>query len=215
MKTLNRILFFVLLIEFSLLYIQSTHAFFSDSSLTVNNTFTTSNEFVSPTPSSSPSPTPTPEVLLNEVSPDGSSSIEWIELFNRSDHEIDVSNWKITDGLGIDNLPATTPIPAGGYGVIISSSSTVTVPVSAITVSLGSAIGDGGLLDTGEPIILRNASNLEIDSMSYGNNTTVFSSINAPSTGQSIIRDPNGTDTDTVLDWKLDTSPSIGSANSL
>lgn len=211
MKNLNRILFFVLLIEASLLYIQSSSAYFSDSAVSSANTFTASTEFAVA------SPTPTPQIVINEVASGGNNDSEWIELYNRSDSEVDVSNWKIADDEGSDDLPSVSPIPAGGFGVIKTSDSSLVVPVSAISIVLtATTIGGSGLNANGEPIYLRNASNFEVDSMSYGDNSSIFPTPpGAPTSSQSLIRDPNGIDTDTASDWKLDSSPSIGIANSL
>jgi len=227
----------VLLVELVLLSIQKSQAFFTDTALSTANSFTAANEFptsvppsstptltdtptpsLTPTPTSSPTPTPTPNILINELSSAGSSSQnEWIEIFNRTGSSIDVSGWKIADATSFDSIPSVSPIPANGYGVIITDESTVLglIPSSAITIQLQSSDIGSGLNNTGDAVYLRNSTNFEVDSMSYGNNSTIFSGIPTPGVGQSLIRDPNGTDSDTSSDWKLDSSPSIGEANSL
>ena len=71
-----------------------------------------------------------------------------------------------------------------------------------------------GFNDAWDEVYLKNASSLIIDSMSYGNVTTIFPTPpGAPAANQSLARSPNGTDTDTAADWVIDTSPSLGTAN--
>src|SRR3989344_610349 len=140
MKILNRILFIFLLIEASLLYIQSTKAFFSDTAASSNNTFTASLEFASPTPtpSNTPTPTPTPttgpgDIVINELMWPGSTkgvSDEWIELRNMTDRSIDISGWQLTkwatSGGGQELLMITVPggnsIPAGSFFLVAQKS---------------------------------------------------------------------------------------------
>src|SRR3989338_2047106 len=227
MSSKNLFLLSVLLVELMLLSIQNSQAQFADTAMSSGNTFTASNEFpvsvtLTTTATSSPTATPTitltptPEIVINEISSKGDSNLEWIELFNKSNYELNITGWKIVDGAESDDIPSVSPIPAGGYGVIIGNGSLVSgIPLTAITITIADGTIGMGLNESGDVIFLRNSINTEIDSMSYGNNSTIFSGIPTPGVGQSLIRDPNGTDSDTASDWKLDLSPSIGEANSL
>lgn len=83
------------------------------------------------TPTFTPSPTATPfsrEVRLNELlsnakfkdwNKDGieSNNDQWIELFNSSDHPVDVGGWKIDTGkkTPVFVIPNQTIIPPGGF----------------------------------------------------------------------------------------------------
>lgn len=217
MKNLNRILFLVLLIEVSMLYVQSSFALFSDTSASTANTFTASTEFAVASPTLTP--TPTGGIVLNEIFEASNNAEEWIELYNKSDSPVDVSGWKIADddSGGTDIFPTVSPIPADGYGVIVTSNTTVSIPISAISINLDSTtIGGSGLNSEGEPLYLRNTTDIVVDSMSYGNSTLVFPTPPAaPSPTQSIARIPNGEDTNSASNWTLDNSPTLGTVNSL
>lgn len=167
-----------------------------------------------PTPILSPTPTPIPSLVINEVSSDGNPNLEWVEIYNPTASAVDVSGWKIEDGNSDDTFPAVSPIPSGGYGVVIGNASTVVVPGSAITIILGDANIGSGLNDSGDLVLLRTPTSVIVDAMNYGNVVTVFPTPPAaPDSGESVARIPNGVDTNTSLDWQLDTSPTIGVAN--
>lgn len=173
------------------------------------------------TPTSTLTPTPTSELnnhlLINEVSPEGANSSDWVELFNPTSGPIDVSGWKITDNNSLDVLPLSiTPIPAGGYAVIVANGSTVTVPGSAIRIELSSSTIGNGLAVGGDKVIIQDLSNATIDAVNWGNDTdtSVFPiPPTAPAPDESLVRLPNGTDTDTASDWFSSSSPSTGIAN--
>lgn len=71
-------------------------------------------------------------VVINEVyyDPKGSGldpKCEWIELYNPTSSEVDISGWKLADGYlsnnsyeGIWTFPSDTKIPAGGYILVVN-----------------------------------------------------------------------------------------------
>lgn len=69
------------------------------------------------------------DLVINELMASNDNTIsdqdgeydDWIELFNNSAGEIDLSNYHITDGVELDNawtIPAGTTIPSNGYLII-------------------------------------------------------------------------------------------------
>lgn len=169
------------------------------------------------TPTLTPTITSTPpessHLVINEVFPGGLSPTEWVELFNPTSDPIDVSGWNLFDNSTSDPLPTVSPIPAGGYAVIVGNGSTVTVPVSAVKIELSSAIG-GGLAVSGDRMEMKDTANITVDALSWGSDSTFFSSPpSAPVLGESLVRLPNGSDTDTASDWSSSSSPSTGIAN--
>src|SRR3989344_108622 len=101
MKSQKLLLLSILLVELVLLSIQKSQAFFTDSAVSSLNTFTASAEFpvsvtltttATSTPTSTPTLTltPTPELVINEISSKGESNVEWIELFNKSNNELNI-----------------------------------------------------------------------------------------------------------------------------
>lgn len=205
-------------------FMQSTHALYADTEMSSENKFQAASDFTettpTPTPSTSLTPTPTPDeeeppvetgnIVINEVSSNGGSTLEWVELYNPTGSAIDVSGWTIEDNNSTDTLPTVAAIPAGGYGVIVGDA-VISVPGTAIKIVLTGAIGNG--LAENDRLIVRDGSNTLIDQMSYGTNISVLNpAVTTPGANQSMQRSPNGIDTDTALDWVLG-APSIGGAN--
>ena len=194
-----------LVIGLSLVSYKLTYGFFSDSANSLANTFAAASVFPTPTPSGS--------LLINEVFVAGNSNEEWVEIFNNTLSSIDISGWSIADNTSSDPIPSSTPIPAGGYAVIVSNDSIVSVPLSVIKIQLGSAIGNGFAVG-GDNVSLTNPSAVVVDSMNWGSNTDFFSpSISGLVSGSSMARNPNGVDTNTAADWIIDSTPTIGVAN--
>ncbi|MEN9406933.1 MAG: hypothetical protein RLZZ455_149 [Candidatus Parcubacteria bacterium] len=192
----------------SLVFTQITHALFTDSASSNNNTFTAASVFPTGVPLTSA------QLKINEVSSAGSALVEWIEIFNPTASSVDISGWSVLDNTSSDIIPSVSPIPPGGYAVIIPTGSSTLIPGSATAVTLGAPTIGNGLADTGDRVILKDASSTEIDNINYGTDTTIFPTPPAaPSTGVTLSRNPNGTDTDTAADWILDNSPSIGISN--
>ncbi len=208
-------------------------ALFVDSATSTNNTFTAAVEFATPSATMTPTGTPTPTgpeaspiattgaIVINEVSSDGAASTEWVELYNPTSTSINVSGWRIGDQNTFDTpaddddtFPSVTPIPPGGFAVVITTGSSVVVPGSALTITLPNGTIGSGLNDPGDSVILRNSANTIIDTTNYGTESSFFTSQSAaPGSGQTISRNPNGVDTNTGADWILDTTPSIGVTN--
>jgi hypothetical protein len=130
----NNIAKVLILIILSLLpLVKGTNSFFSDSTVVVDNIFSTGT-WITPVPTTIPTitltPTPIPtagSVVINEVMWMGStvsSADEWIELRNTTNKNIDLSNWRIdgavTGSGGHLEIPAsgTHIIPAYGYFLI-------------------------------------------------------------------------------------------------
>jgi hypothetical protein len=207
-------LFYIVLLGF--VTFRTTNAFFTDSATSQNNQFVAASQFPTATPSATLTPTPTgtpsANIVINEAFPHGNADDEWVELFNKSDSPIDISGWKITDEDSEDIIPTVSPIPAGGYAVIIAGDTNITPPGSAITIQLANAIGNS-LNANNEGISLRKPDNSIIDGVNWGTVLTHFNpSATPPTGGQSLRRIPNGTDTNTAGDWSSGAT-SIGVAN--
>src|SRR3990170_983699 len=135
------------------------------------------------------------QVVINEVFYHGDNTKEWVELYNSGSDSVDVGGWIIEDNTSSDTLPAKT-LPAGGFGVIITNNTTVTgVASEAILLQLTTATIGNGLADSGDQLTLKNVSSEEVDKISYGNNTAVFT-LNGEPDGYSLERVPVGVDND-------------------
>lgn len=129
---------------------------------------------------------------------------EWVELYNPTDSEVDISGWRLVDGSTSDVLPATTTIAARGYLLIVATSSTEgfwDVPTTTPVVNLGSAIGNG-LGNASDELFLQMADQTDVDAVSWGTNVSAFDPA-APdiADGHSLARTDEDTDTDTAADW--------------
>ncbi|MEZ4922355.1 MAG: CotH kinase family protein [Crocinitomicaceae bacterium] len=111
------------------------------------------------------------QVIFNEIACyqlDGDSCGDWVELYNRSDKEIDISGWTFTER-GYKNgweLPQDTRLPANGYLVLTENRDNFKSYYSADSVV---AIGnfEFGLSSQGEGIKLYDAEGYIVDSLTY------------------------------------------------
>lgn len=146
---------------------------------------------------------------------------EWVEIYNPTDSAVDISGWKICEAGGCDTIPSTTSIPAKGFAVASGKSSTWedywTLPDGVITIDLsGDKIGSNGLSDDGDRVILKNASDVVIDAMSYGDDTSQLDpSVPDAEKGNSLARIIKGYDTDSATDWIINATPNPGTNPSI
>ena len=137
---------------------------------------------------------------------------EWIELYNGSQSAVNIGGWTIGDNAASSTMPNGSTIAPGGFVIVTSATTTRDLWLlsnDAKFVFLGKLLGDG-LSNTGDRIILRNASGVVVDAVSWGTNTTVMQpSVSVVSYGNSMARTTLSNDTDTASDW-AGRSPSPG-----
>ncbi|MGB9724382.1 MAG: lamin tail domain-containing protein, partial [Chloroflexia bacterium] len=127
-------------------------------------------------------------VVINEFVAKGT---EWIELYNPTTLDADISGWALTSDYGLLNytFPTGTVILAGGYLVY--------------------ATGGGFLHNDGDVIHLIGPFG-EVDSVGYG----IRGAAPIPPQYWGTARVPNGQDTDgDARDWNLDETETPGAAN--
>ena len=128
--------------------------------------------------------TATSPVVINELMASNSSTAsdeagefdDWIELYNNSSSDVDLSGWYLSDnGLNLPKfaLPAGTTIPANGYLIVWADEDG----------SQGDLHANFKLSSGGETVVLSNASGEIVDQLVYG----------ALQTDQAYARNPNGT----------------------
>lgn len=86
-------------------------------------------------------------VILSEVAWMGSSASanhEWIELHNTGGSSVDVTGWKVTDGMNL-SIPLTGSIAAGSYAVL-ERSSDASAAGSAFLLYTGALVNTGATL---------------------------------------------------------------------
>jgi len=130
---------------------------------------------------------------------------EWIEIYNPTDQEVDITGWIVADNHEEDIIPQSDPIPAFGFAIIAAAASTFqywNIPGDVVKIVLGSLIGDG-LDNDGDRVILKMPDRTEVDAMSYGDDKSVFNPA-CPDVekGHILGRVPIGFDTDSASDFK-------------
>jgi hypothetical protein len=171
-------------------------------------------------------------ILISEVEYDTTTgsepATEWFELYNTTGSPQTISSWTITDNntsdtipditipaVGIDGQPGGTIVVAGDKTAFLSYYLTrygQSFPRPDLVVDVGGSIGNG-LSNTGDHLILRDNEGTEIDAVSWGTDTTVFTRQGVDA-GHSLARDirpspANPVDTDTAADW-FDNDPDFG-----
>jgi hypothetical protein len=158
---------------------------------------------VTPTRPPTPTPTPTPSaaegaVVINEVQYDPPQSsddnYEWVELYNRTDHAIDLEGWRIRDNCCSDRLPQLSLAP-GGFLVIAATEEGfyTNFPdfVGTIVFVEDGLIG-GRLGNDSDHLILEDGEGRVIDALSWGWDTSRTPHCDAVAQGHSLERMPAG-----------------------
>jgi len=161
---------------------------------------------------SSQPPTPTEgKVLIAKVYFKGNSADEWVEIFNGTNADVDISGWSVLDGNSSDTLPSGALIPAGEFGLIVGSNAQVLsdwfIPDTVHVIMLGNNSLGSGLNDTGDMLVLADNTGMAIDQINWG---TIDTEWNSYATYQSGIFDPSvtlaGLDTGVMLSRTPDTT---------
>jgi hypothetical protein len=116
-------------------------------------------EIPSPTPTSQPEPSDS--IVINEVAWTGtvfSSNDEWLELYNTSGSEVDITDWTLNATDGTPEITLSGTIPAGGYFLLERSDDDVVMDIVA------DQFYTGALGDAGESLELRNINAVLVDS---------------------------------------------------
>lgn len=102
------------------------------------------------------------DVVVNEIMWMGtatSSSDEWIELYNTTEQDIDLTNWTLKSADGTPQIVLISTITAHGYYLLERTDDTTVNDITA------DKIYSGALSDTGESLILSDNYCIEIDSV--------------------------------------------------
>lgn len=134
------------------------------------------------TTTTTPSAGSTTDIRINEIVSDPQTGAEWIELYNTSASSVSLSGCTLLDGVGIV-ATLTENISANGFIIYELSSAKLNNSGDTVQLSCSSAL---------------------VDAVSYGNWNDGDTTNNAPTPakGESIIRFPDGADTNTdSTDW--------------
>jgi endonuclease G, mitochondrial len=162
-------------------------------------------------------------IVISEVDADTplagtDTANEWFELQNVSTGSITLTGWTIADNQSSDIIPTVT-IGPGGHVIVAATAAGFAsehpgFTGTVLTIADG-AIGNG-LANGGDALILQDSSDIVVDSLSWGSNTTALSpSAGSDSSTNTNQRNAGGTDTDTAVDWTRATETPDGNTNGL
>lgn len=105
------------------------------------------------------------DVVINEIFADpspqvGLPTVEYVELYNATNRPIDLTGWKL-DGVNTSGFPSFI-LKSGEYVVLTDAGNESLF--SGNVISWG---GSGALTNGGETLILKNASDVEVDQVTY------------------------------------------------
>lgn len=116
-----------------------------------------------PTPTTQPSPS-SGNIVINEVAWAGtiaSADDEWIELYNTSENNIDLTDWTLTAIDGTPSINFEGSIPAKGFYLLERSNDDTVKDISA------NQTYNGALGNSGETLELRDSQGLLIDTANF------------------------------------------------
>ena len=149
-------------------------------------------------------------VVINEIMyrPKDAQSAEFVELFNRSDKNFDLSGWVFQDAGNNDvELPAGTFLPKGGYLVLADREDFAAGLDNAVYLP-----GFPSLNDSGDGVIIKDAEGVIIDKLFYEN------SWGGSTPGISLERKDPGSASGDPSNWRSSTASggsSVGTQSSV
>jgi len=167
------------------------------------------------------------DIVINEVFYDPLGNDvegEYIELFNNGSTTVDLQGWKLTDsdGKGVDVIFPSMVMSSGTFVVIMTGQGTNITSPSQGPSMIYMDRTQGVWTNTGDDVLLMDASEDPVDFMAYGTGIYVDEppdgvDWDGPSLeveeGYSLIRYPDGKDTDSADDF-IEGRPTMGSHNS-
>ncbi len=177
----------------------------------------TTSPSLTPSATSTPVPAAPGDVVINEVyynppQTGNEAPWEWAELYNRTDRPVNLDGWSLADNVSSDALPAATIAPGHFLVVAASPSFHDNFPgFSGPTIFVADGKLGNGLANSGDRLLLRAPSGLEVDGLSWGDDAAVFD-LPCPTVpaGHSLERMPFGQDTDSAADFRDQAHPSPG-----
>lgn len=164
------------------------------------------------------------EVMINPI--DSEAYFEWIELYNPTEDNINISDWKLKDNSATDDLlPAnestSTIIPPYGFVIITDQDTSITIPhsdhysISHFMVDDNSICN--GLGNTDDYLLLLNKNGTLIDGVEWGKDSLEVpgTPVNSPIEGNSIIRTDFSSTIDSSKYFTETTISTMGSENIL
>ena len=162
--------------------------------------------------------TPSWLLLISEIRYDAESEPngEFIELYNAFSFDVYIENWKLTDNEGEYIIPEDAQIDAGTLLIFAQDSATYVSEMSVLGITVSAAdygLGDIGLANTGDEIILSDPDDNLKDAVAWGSGSVGgVTSWSGGSTGEdeTLQRSPSNQDTDNCNDDFVIDTPTPG-----
>jgi hypothetical protein len=161
------------------------------------------------------------DITINEIyytTRTNGNETQWIELFNKSNSEIDISGWKLTVSKNTSNafiIPAGTILNGEDFLIFAASSDVMSSlwGLNKDIIEYGDALQ---VQETGDDVHLFNNLNEEIDAVWFGDGGEMgpTNAAHAVSFGMSLARHPDGSDTDNPLHDFSERFPTPENSNS-
>lgn len=139
------------------------------------------------------------DVVINEIMyAPSNDEPEWIELYNRTDHTINLKNWKVSDNSLTATITTTDFLLQPNDYVVVSSDATISNyyphTLNLVVKALPS------FSNTGDDIILKGSTNITVDSIKYS------PTWGGNSGGKSLERNSFNTSSNDPNNWKTSVS---------
>lgn len=106
------------------------------------------------------------DVVINEIMyAPANDEPEWIELFNRTDHTVNLKNWKVTDNSLTATITTNDFLLQPNDYVVVSSDATITSYYTNTLNLIVKALPS--FSNTGDDVILKSGANTTVDSVKY------------------------------------------------
>jgi len=154
---------------------------------------------------SRPSQSSSADIVINEFVSTPSEGSEWIELYNKGDSDVNLTEWTIEDGTGSTYGSGNGNAELDGLNI---SSGSYLVLEKGTDFSFA--------LNGDKDIIILKDSGAIVDQVAYGNFADGDTSDNAaaPGSGESLARIPDGEDNNNDIDdFEIDDTPTPGEQN--
>lgn len=155
------------------------------------------------------------DVIINEILADNSpvvglsndEDLEYVELYNRTAFDIDLSGWQIEDNLSSGTLPQII-LPADSFVVLTSTGKKDSLPAAGFNGIFVGVPSFPGLNNGGELLSLRSPENLVVDAVNYSDDW--YKDASKEDGGYSLERIDTDFDCENADNWRASSAQAGG-----
>ena len=173
------------------------------------NTYRSIMPTSAPTPTPTPLPTPSHSVVINEIAWMGTQASaydEWIELYNGTQQDIDLTNWQLRSQSGEPDITLSGTIGANGYYLLERTDDTTISDIGA------DLIYTGALNNTCETLELVNGGGNIVDTIGCSDSAWYAGDNTIKTTMERVQWEGEG---DSALNWQTNNGTTINGLDSI